>query len=424
MKTDHITPAVHVHFSRWMLTVLAILVVSPCLIVTAAFVYPHIAQLGNKPFTPHADESGQVVESKPGPWGRLLYANVMIDIPDEFIVLPPADQPPVRWFFQDYDRDRVVELFKSAGISQAQIAKWLTEDAWQSSANGTWVTVCDDMVLSLTPEARSKIYCTIIAFAENADQMDPAWFRPETLDRELSESGLAPSSIKLLKSLLYRNGSSLLLFADKDVALRQLHDDEEKRLFINAISRKATLMARLKIDADTDVNALAAYWGVTGNRKDILPLMNSLQRVEGGWNLNLIYLMPRFIREHLYKYPSPSTDPQAPKQDCFWSAFNAFGTEIDDRFSDMQYARQVLVRDYYTIAQPSQLGDLVFLADSDNQAMHVAVYIADDVVFTKNGFHFTQPWILMHLNDMVETYSARLPAGKKLNVLYCRRKAM
>ncbi len=424
MKTEKLLPAVHIHFSRWMLIVLAILVISPCLIVTAAFIYPHITQSSSKPFTSHTDESAQVVEGKSGPWGRLLYANVMIDIPDEFVLVPPAGQPPVRWFFQDYDKQKVIELFKSAGLSQAQIDKWLTEDAWQSSANGTWATVCDEMILGLSPQGRSKIYSILIAFPENADQMDPMWFRPETMDKQLSESGLAQSSIKLLKSLLYQNGSSLLLFADRDTALRQLHDEKEKQLFIKAISRKSTLMARLKIDVDTDVDALAGYWGVSGDRKDILPLMNSLQHVEGGWNLNVIYLMPSFIREHLYKFPSPSTDPQAPKQDCFWSAFNAFNSEIDNRFSDMQYARQVLVKDYYTIAQPSQFGDLVFLADSDNQAMHVAVYVADDIVFTKNGYHYTQPWILMHLSDMIETYTARLPAGKKLNVLYCRRKAM
>jgi hypothetical protein len=28
----------------------------------------------------------------------------------------------------------------------------------------------------------------------------------------------------------------------------------------------------------------------------------------------------------------------------------------------------------------------------------------------------------MHLKDMVETYAARLPPGKQLKVLYCRKK--
>jgi len=348
--------------------------------------------------------------------------NVMIDIPDEFVILPPPDQPPMRWFFKDSSKERVIEFLKSADISQAQIDKLLPDSAWKTEDNDTWLTPGDELILSLSPEGRSKIYSILIAHSENSEQMDPVWFQPETLDKQLSESGLAESSIKLLKSLLYRNGSSLLLFADKDAALHQIAGDGERRLFIKTISRKATLMARLRIDADTDIEALAGYWGVGGRHKDILPLISSLQRVEGGLNMSLVYLLPHFMRDHLYMYPFPSSDPQAPKQDCFWSAFNALNAQTDDRFSDLQFARQTLIKEYYNIAQPSQLGDLVFLSGADNQAIHAAVFIADDIVFTKNGFHCTQPWILMHLKDMEETYAARLPAGKQLNVLYYRQK--
>jgi hypothetical protein len=383
-----------------------------------------VFQTTNKPLNIHSDEknSPHTSEGNPGTWGRLLYVHMMIDIPDEFVVVPPADQAPVRWFFKDYSKERVIELLKSAEISQARIDKSLPDSAWKSQAEGTWLTPGDELILGLSPEARSKIYSVLVAFKENDDQLDPVWFRPETLDKQLDESGLAAPSIKLLKSLLYRNGSSLLLFADKDSALRQLPNDSEKRLFIKTISRKSTLMARLKIDADTNIDALSGYWDVGGRHKDILPLMRSLQRVEGGLNMSIIYLLPHFMREHLYTYPFPSSDPQATKQDCFWSAFNTFNSQPDDRFSDMDYARQVLLTDYYNIAQPSQLGDLVFLSGSDNQALHAAVYVADDVVFTKNGFHCTQPWILMHLKDMVETYAARVPPGKQLNVVYYRRK--
>jgi hypothetical protein len=419
-------PAVHIHLSRRMLIMLAIVLLSPCMIVAVALCYPHVYRSTNTnkalPTSYDEKKSAQINEGKLGPWGQLLYANVMIDIPDEFVMIPPNDQPSIRWFFQDYTRDSVIELLRTAGISQAQIDKDFPDSAWELLANSVTLTPGDEFILKLSAEARSKIYGVLIAYSENFDQMDPVWFRPETLDKQLSESELSQSSIKLLKSLLYRNSSSLLIFADRDVALRQLPNDNEKRLFIKAISRKATLFARLKIDADTDVDSLANYWGVGGRRKDILPLMNSLQHVEGGLNMSIIYLMPNFIRGHLYNYPFPSSDPQATKQDCFWSAFNAFNSQTDDRFSDMQFARQTLIKDYYSISQPSQLGDLVFLADSNNEAMHVAVYVADDIVFTKNGFHCTQPWILMHLKDMVETYAVHLPPGKQLNVLYLRKK--
>jgi hypothetical protein len=425
MRSAESTPAVHIHFSRKMLILLAILLISPCLIVSAALSYSRAFLAGNKPVSTKSDEtSPQAKLGNPGAWGQLLYVNVMIDIPDEFVILPPSDQPPVRWFFKNYSKEKVIELLESADITQAQIDNLLPDSAWKSEDNDTWLTPGDELILSLSPDSRSRIYSILVAYPENNDQMDPVWFQPETLDKQLNESGLAESSIKLLKSLLYRNSSPLLLFADKDTAMHQIAGDAEKRLFIKTISRKATLMARLKIDADSDVEAMAGYWGVGGRRKDVLPLISSIQRLEGGLNMSVVYLMPQFIRNHLYMYPFPSTDPQAPKQDCFWSAFNAMNSQTDDRFSDLQFAGQTLIKDYYNIAQPSQLGDLVFLSGADNQAMHAAVYIADDIVFTKNGFHCTQPWILMHLKDMVETYAARLPAGKQLSVLYYRRKTL
>ena len=407
-----------------MLILLAVLLLSPCLIVTAALSYTRVLWPGNKslPLQFETPNSPHRVEGNPGPWGHLLYMNMMIDIPDEFVIIPSPDQSLVRWFFQGCSKEKVIELLKSADVSQEQIDKLPPGAAWTAADNGIWLTPGDDMILSLKPEARSKIYSILVAFAENNDQLDPVWFRPETLDKQLDESGLSAPSIRLLKSLLYRNGSELFLFADKDTALRQIPSEAEKRLFMKTISRKSTLMTRLRIDAQSDVEALASYWGVGGRRKDILPLMKSLQRVEGGLNMSVMYLLPRFMRDRLYNYPFPSSDPQAPKQDCFWSAFNALNTQIDDRFSNLDYTRQILISEYYAIAQPSQLGDLVFLSNSDNEAMHAAVYVADDIVFTKNGFHCTQPWILMHMKDMVETYAAHLPPGKKMNVLYFRQK--
>jgi hypothetical protein len=409
-----------------MLILLAVLLLSPCLIVTAALSYSRVLWPEGKSLPLQFDNpnASHRVESNAGAWGKLLYMDVMIDIPDEFVMIPPADQAPVRWFFKDYSRDQVIGVLKSAGVSQDQIDSLPPGSAWTSADNGSWLAPGDDLILTLKPEGRSKIYSILVAFPENSDLLDPIWFRPETLDKQLAESGLSSASVKLLKSLLYRNGSELLLFADKDAALRQIPGDGEKRLFIKTISRKSTLMARLRLDDKSDIESLASYWGAGGRRKDILPLMKSLQRVEGGLNMSVVYLMPPFIRNRLYTYPFPSSDPQAAKQDCFWSAFNALNARIDDRFSDLEYTHQLLVSDYYAIAQPSQLGDLVFLSDSDNAAIHAAVYIADDIVFTKNGFHCTQPWILMHLKDMVETYAARLPLGKKINVLYFRQKDM
>ena len=233
------------------------------------------------------------------------------------------------------------------------------------------------------------------------------------LEERLAQSELAPASVELLRSLLYQNDSRLMLFADVGAALRRLPDDQQRRHFIKTVSGKPALLARLKVDADSDVNALAQYWGVGGRRKDLEPLLESLKEVPGGNILNVVCLLPPFAREHLYNHPFTSVNAGGVKQDCFWSAMNFFSNKPDDRFVEMDYVHQVLNSDYYNISGPSQLGDVVFLATKNNVVVHAAAYIADDVVFTKNGISYTQPWLLMHMDDMLDTYSVRIPPAAR-----------
>ena len=41
---------------------------------------------------------------------------------------------------------------------------------------------------------------------------------------------------------------------------------------------------------------------------------------------------------------------------------------------------------YYKVAKPVAYGDIIMLVnDQDIAGIHVAVYLADDIVFTKNG---------------------------------------
>jgi hypothetical protein len=42
-------------------------------------------------------------------------------------------------------------------------------------------------------------------------------------------------------------------------------------------------------------------------------------------------------------------------------------------------------------------------------ALHMCAYIADDVVFTKNGANIQQPWVLMKLSEMLSSYEKDKP---------------
>ena len=51
-------------------------------------------------------------------------------------------------------------------------------------------------------------------------------------------------------------------------------------------------------------------------------------------------------------------------------------------------------------------GDILLLMNDRNEIKHSAVYLADDLVFTKNGNNYRQPWMLMHIPDLLATYPA------------------
>jgi hypothetical protein len=360
---------------------------------------------------------------KPGPWGKMDAMLFAIDLPDEFVFVPPAGQPPIRWSFPGYSRDKVLETMRSVGVPQDEVNKLNQSGKWTKEDNAIAVEPGDPLILSLQPETRAKLYAILVVFPQNAHQIDPIWFHRDQIDWRLQGSGLSQESIALLKRLLYSQGGHALLFADFEPALRSLPNAAERRRFMKAVSRKRTVLARLRLDPETDVEKLSQYWGIGGRRKDILPFLNSLHRVEKGCTLNVICLLPDFPRDHLYRYPGNSADSKTVKQDCFWSAFNFFSEPADNRFNDMSYVREVLDRDYYEIQQPSQLGDLVFVT-AGTTVIHVASYVADDLVFTKNGEDFRQPWSLMHMPDMMETYAVKFPDASALKAQFYRKKSL
>jgi len=410
---------IHLRFKRHVLTVIAVVLLVPWLILGSCRSYTYFSGRIRSATGKH---TALIHEGHSGPWGKLLYTDMVIGVPDEFITLPAPAATNNTWTFKNINRSGVAALIRSTDLPPDQIDTLINATPWSTSGNGTVLTPSDSQVLALTPAARSKIYSALLECLGNSEAKDPVWFRPDMLDRMLEKSDLHPASIELLRSLLYRvPGSSIYFFADTEVALRQLPDDMERRRFIQLISSKASLLLRLQVDQSSDVDAMSEYWGRGGRVKDVLPLMRALQDIENGWDIGLAYLLPPLARDRLYTYPFPNPSANVTKEDCFWTAFNMFSTAPDNRFVDMDFVRKTLDKDYFSIYEPSQLGDIVFLATAEGNVIHAAIHVADDIVFTKNGYHYTQPWLLMHRKDMLETYVARYPGEGALRFLFFRK---
>jgi hypothetical protein len=91
----------------------------------------------------------------------------------------------------------------------------------------------------------------------------------------------------------------------------------------------------------------------------------------------------------------------------------------DHRFFDGQYVQTVLAAQYHRVPKADAFGDVILYYEPGQQwqAVHMCVFIAENVVFTKNGSDLYQPWVLMHMDDMLINY----PTDKSLQTAVYRR---
>jgi hypothetical protein len=206
-----------------------------------------------------------------------------------------------------------------------------------------------------------------------------------------------------VRSLSYRRGD-IVYFSDLEAALQGIASEDKRLHLVMALSRQTAVMTRLRVRPNSDVDKLVGYWtGSSGVRvTNLRPLLESLQRLPQGGTISLVYLLPRFAREHLYTFPL-STAAES-RMDCTWSSMNFFNETPDNRLAESAYTTSYLAEHFYEVEKPTRYGDLVLVAD-DKSILHMAVYIADDLVFTKNGANYMQPWMIMHLKDLMAVFS-------------------
>lgn len=409
--------------SRRSLLLIGLTLFIPWLLVTLLFWNTGPVRKTRATASPSIPQNADVTEGKPGLWGQLNYIRIATEMPNEFAFVISSEIAPQRWFFKGQTREQAMAVLQAAGMSMDELASLSGTNRWEITPAGCWVHPDVNLVLGMNSEVRGKIYLQLTRHTENRAQRAAFPFRPERLKERLETSGLSNESIALFRKLLYKQGP-FLLFADLEHVLPKLSNDEERRRFIKMVSRKSTLLVKLKIDMNTDIELLTAYWGAAGRAKDLRPLLESLAGIKGGTFLDIVHLLPPFARERLYTYPVISANTPTSVQDCNWTTMNFFSTVPDDRYANMEYLAKKLQEDYYQIGTAERLGDLVFLILPSGESVHSAIFVADNILFTKNGVSVSQPWILMTLEDLLELYSAPYPPDEALKPLFYRRKTM
>jgi hypothetical protein len=345
-----------------------------------------------------------IKEANVPPWGQLVQRDIDLQRPEEYAAYETDTNRVETWTFEGMNPGAVRALMQSSGLAADQIGRALSPACLVYTNSSTVVTPDRDLVFSLLPDTRAKLYAVLARSSANPLMQFPFCFPGASFDSQFDKSRISAATVTLLEKTLYQRGG-IQRFSDLETVLRCIPDETERLQTVEALSHVSAILLGVRVWPDTDIDKLINYWSAPGVRQmDLRPFLDSLKREPEGSAASILYFLPPFARSRLYTYPLPSQAGD-PAVDCHWTTMNFFNETPDNRFSEPKYTVDYLQAHYYRIAKPGRYGDRIFLLNKKGEAIHSAVFLADDIVFTKNGNNAAQPWMLMHLKDLVAAYT-------------------
>ncbi len=351
-------------------------------------------------------------EVDPSPYsGRLTRIPIFLEVSSNLLDSIPIPSPQTRWSLPVDQADAAAMIFLKAGLPP-NVVEAITTPSVSVRADGWIHFFPSNMVVeSMSRETRAALYTMLGLYEINEFQESPVLILTDTVDEWYRQSKLPPDMIAEISRLAYRRGD-VWAFSDVSLLVSKSPNEEILKEFFKTLTRTRTYLVRMSIGPDTDAAGVKAYWrpnGIGFRRKDIEPLIESLKETGAEVQLDLVHLMPPLARKLLYTYPGPENASQGILPDCHWTSLNYFNYEPHGYLLDSGLATSKVLEDYQETQPPYRYGDILFFVDNaTGDAFHSCVYLAEDLVFTKNGRNQIAPWIISTREDIARIYlSAR-----------------
>jgi hypothetical protein len=359
---------------------------------------------------------GTTFELAPGPWGEITAQPILLEAPTSLLSVN-FRLGDGRWYFQARTPDEVGTFLRGAGLNAEQVAQILPSlRTLPEREDLLAATPPEALVRSLSPEVRSMLYDKLALVPENFAQVEPFRTTELHLGAYLDPDKLSPELIAEVRSLMWRRGSGLF-FSDYNMVADKIASPVEKLELLKQLTHKSSVVLTLRVPPNNEVEGVIDYYRVDGRIDKVEPLLRALSE-SGGGTLGLANMLPSFARVRLYRYPEalPGKDLSP---DCHWATFNFFARGLpDDTLNDAATVSRVLSENYQAVQGQPQFGDVVLLTLPDGSSIHSATYIADNIVFTKNGPSMAAPFIFSTVEDMLAFY----PSSESLRLTYYRLK--
>ena len=343
-------------------------------------------------------------EAKPGAWGRLEYQMIYLTAPEGVLAEFPMPSPQPRWSFADTSPAVARGRLTDSGLEAAVRDRLFADPRARRDDEGVFTlfpSVAD--IEALKPAVRDAIYRELEKYPQNTFFHDAVLVPDGDSDAWLRGTGLPDHVVALVKQLVWRDGDAVL-FSDFSTVLGHAGSDSEARRWVRVLTRTRAVVGYLKVEPADNLAALRRYWSAGFHRKDSLPMLNATADLPGGGRLDLTHLLPPLPRRLAYAYTTPELERTGQAPNCHWTSLNFFNYTRQNIYLDLKFAASKVLEDYDRVSDAPVFGDVLFFLDEKGNAFHSCVFLADDLVFTKNGGNTVMPWIITRLTDVKQLY--------------------
>ena len=340
----------------------------------------------------------------PGPWGEFVISNIYLEAPDAVIEVAGKPDPVPRWTFSGSSVSMVKEILINAGVELALVERLISSS--QLKASGTEIIVYPKLedLLQIKGIVRDKLYSEISKHPQNEYYTDPVFILSGNVEEWLAEATLNASQKDVVRQLVWHRGNALV-FSNVGVLLNYAQSSEEIKNTLRAITRCMSLVVSEKFPLKPEQReTFLRYW--LGNQPES-PRTVFIKAIAKETDINssvdILHFLPVIMREKLYTFPSLKDAAKGRMPDCHWTSLNFFNLSARDYYRNTSLAAIQLTQSYNQVSAPYQFGDVLCFTDNGD-GLHTCVYIADDIVLTKNGENILSPWVLLKIDDVSKIY--------------------
>lgn len=306
------------------------------------------------------------------------------------------------------DRATLESAMRTAGLSDATIESVL--EVAVCDAEGCIVVPPDSVLEGLTQPQRVGVYHAMRGYPQ-AMLLNAPFSRPVGRTAFADAPGLSPTAREIFRAGSFVDGEKRM-FSDLTWLCHRVTDRAERAAFFRVLRARSALDAVVRVRTESELERAVRWWGTGGREAAARARLN--EAYVNGTEVPLRDLLPPFARARYGTFP-----PRDTRYDCFWTAVNfsspteAGGPLIDDTQFDATMASWTQVP-----LNELRFGDVLAFRTEAGATLHAAVYIAEDLVFTKDGWTMHRSWELVRLSterriyyEAPEIVAFRAPSG-------------